>query len=172
MGWFDFFSTDPSFREPEEAQQRYLDQVGTISVAKGWPVPVRDRLLQFPWTDDFDPADAKAVYYRAWVLEPQIIEAEGYDPSTLANYQKHRNALQELAEASGLTTQTLADASISSQIAGGISSTAQDVQELAKEGAEQLNPKKSPWPWIIGAGVGLLLLRELQIGDLIKARRK
>lgn len=170
MAWYDFFATDPSFRNADEAQDRYLTQIGTISAAKGWPSAVRDRLLEFPWTD-VDLEDAQSVYLHAWANEPIVIVSEGYDPAELANYEKHRNALVELAEASGVTRDNLEAASISSQISGGVKATAEDLQSGAEKAAEALDPKKSPWPWIIGGGVFLFILKELDVGGLIKGRR-
>ena len=168
MGIFDFFATDPSFRDADEAEDRYVQQVGTISAAKGWPIDVREALLNYPWDPNFQASDAQAVYLRVWYQEPRIIEGLGYSTSQLANYDKHRNAIRELAEASGLTTQALSDASIGSQVSGAISATSQDVASTIDTYA---NPKKSPWPWIIGIGAAFLLARELELGSLIKGRR-
>ena len=148
MGFFDYFSTDPSFRDASEAELRYLDQVGTISAAKGWPVPVRDALLSYPWSDPFQAADAQAVYMRAWVQEPVVIAATGYSTTELANYDKHRNAIRELAEASGWPSKALDEASVTSQLAGTVQATAADLEQATKDAA---NPFKSPRLWLAGS---------------------
>lgn len=172
MGWFDAFSTDPDFTDPDAATLRYKEQISAMARAKDWPAPVTARLLQFPWSDDFDPDSAQQVYYHAWVQEPQIIAAAGYNMGDLEKYPSHRNALAELAEASGWTDTALAEADTTSILAGAASKTGSDIADMARGARDQLNPKKSPWPWIIGGGVALLLLREFGVGDLIKGRRK
>ena len=171
MGWFDAWGTDPDFTDPDAAELRYKEQIQTISAAKNWPAGIRDRLLQFPWDDNFDPSTAQQVYYRAWVQEPRIIADAGYNMGQLANYAKHRNALAELAEASGLTDQALDEADTTSILAAGFSQTGSDIVDLGKAAGDQLNPKKSPWPWVIGGVVALLVARELGLGDLLKERR-
>ena len=162
MGWFDAFSTDPDFTDPDAATLRYKEQIVAMSRAKNWPAPVKNRLLEFPWSNTFDPDSAQQVYYHAWVKEPEIIAAAGYNMGDLEKYSSHRNALSELAEASGLTDQALAEADTTSILAGAVSQTGRDISDLSKAGAAQLDPKKSIWPWIGGGIVLLLIVREFK----------
>jgi len=166
MGWFsDPWGTDPDFRDPGAAQLRYLEQVQTISAAKNWPIPARDALLDYfgdirKW--GFEPDTAQQVYYHAWSQEPQLLSQAGFGMGDLPNYAKHRNALSELAEASGLTDQALAEADTTSILAGAFQQTGSDIGAMGQAAADRLDPKKSPWPWVIGGVVILLVARELR----------
>ena len=147
------FATDPKYRNREDAVQNYTHHIEGM----GWPEELVDALAM---EAEYAPGNsAEAVYAHMYRETPGILEDMQISESEVRNFQKNQNWLKEAGEASGWTTSALEDARWGNILWSTVVKSAQDVRTAIEKAGELADPKKSPWPWIIGAGLLIYLLK-------------
>jgi hypothetical protein len=165
------YAVDPSTESASAALERYKTHLTDLQNKKRWPpalvaalidnansIQNRASAMSFltgaPSADDFWISVAES--------EPGVYAAQGIEPGSLQKIDSHIAFLNAWG-AAARSLQSAVDAydpvSFTSEVA---SESAQDFAQAVRTGGEALNPKKSPWPWVIGGVTVLLLLRELK----------
>ena len=178
------YAVDPSTESATAALERYNEHLDDMEEKKGWPSGMVTA-LKANAAEIQQKASTEALIssgtslYTAGLLgsgegsaqqfwnevaesSPGVMVESGHAPGSIPKIDSHIAFLQAWgASASSLNSAVREYNPIS---AGGeaLKQSAIDYSEAAGTVAEALNPKKSPWPWIIGGVAILLLVREFK----------
>lgn len=157
MSWWEEFigtdwGTDTAQNTTEGAYQTYAQHLRDMRDKKGWPASMVQSMIGAAAVIESNSASPSAFWSGIGEKEPGWMRSANVEPGSLAKYESHISFLQ----ASGASTEALEKAKAEY-------SPLNVLGEVAKGTADKigdtLNPKKSPWPWIAGGVVALLLFR-------------
>ena len=125
-----------------DAFERYQGQIKDMIRLKGWPPDSENVLVSWAESIAKNADDAQVFWAQVAQGEPGKLSGAGINPATLPNYEKHRNWLSTVTDAAGSYQDVLDEYSPLNVVKGTISDTVDD-----------LDPRKSWYPWAIGGGV-------------------
>ena len=159
--WNEFIGTDwgvdASTRNTDAALERYIEHLDQMVENKGWPLYMAQSLAQKAKVVQSQSSNALDFWQTIANKEPGWMREAKVEPGSLPKYQSHIDFLRTTGAATAELERVLAEFSPFNVGAGVFKDTLGDTGEKIDS---FINPKKSPWPWVAGGVVLLLLLRK------------
>lgn len=147
------WGTDTAQNTIEGAYQSYALHLRDMRDKQGWPSAMVQSLIAKGAVIE-DDADSPSDFWRIiGEQEPAWMRVAKVEPGSLAKYESHIAFMQ----ASGASTEALEKAKAEYSPLGVVKGAAKGTFDDVKD---KLDPTKSPWPWIAGGVVVLLLLKK------------
>lgn len=153
--WDEFIGTDwgvdASTRNPVDAFIRYRTHLLEMEAKKNWPAATVQYLLD----QAEEVADDVETANQFWAIIGQnevawIRESGMSQPGALPKLQSHIEFINSV----GGATEELERVQAEYGPANLVSQVGKDTwQDIVEKGDDLINPKKSPWPWIVGGVV-------------------
>jgi len=160
MNWEEFigldWGVDPSTNDPQQALNRYIEHLEQMHDNKQWPASMVRSLASKAKVQETYSDSALDFWNGIATKEPGWMRESGIEPGSLPNYHKHIDFLRSV----GAATESLERAQAEyGPVNVGATVAVKTVKDFFEKADETFNPKKSPWPWVAGGVVLLLLLK-------------
>lgn len=154
--WDEFIGTDWGVDTAQKTTQGAYDQYTThlmdMRDKKGWPASMVQSLVAKGAVIEADVNSPSDFWREIAEREPGWMRAAQIEPGSLAKYDSHIDFLRAVGASTEALERAQAEYSPGSVFVAVVKETYGDIKKKA-------DPRKSPWPWLAGAVVVLLLLR-------------
>ena len=150
------WGVDPSTNDPQQALERYIEHLEQMHDLKQWPATMVRSLASKAKVQEAYSDSALDFWNGIVSKEIGWMRESGIEPGSLPNYHKHIDFLRSVGAATAELEKVKAEYSPLAVGGGVFKGTFGDV---GKKIDSVINPKKSPWPWVAGGVVLLLLLK-------------